>query len=54
MTAVFIELIKEFLAFNSFKDKKISLKEYLTKELNYNEYDANEIVTLYNFEMKYS
>ena len=50
----FIELINEFLAYNSFKEKPIRLKEYLIKELNYTEEDAEEINALYNRGMLYS
>lgn len=54
MTTELIELIKQFISFNSTSEHKISMKEYLIKELNYNEEDANNINEIYNLEMKYS
>lgn len=54
MTTELIELIKDFIAFNKYKTKKIKLKEYLMQELNYCEDDAIDIVKLYNIGMMYS
>ena len=54
MTEEFIELIKEFIDFNSYKEKKYNLKEYLIQILNYDIAEAEDIANIYNLEMKYS
>lgn len=54
MSTELIELVKDLIDFNSYKEKKYTLKEYLIQVLNYNIEEAEDIVIIYNLEMKYS
>ncbi len=54
MTEDFIELLKDFLEFNKYRENKLTLAEYLVQELNYSEEEANEINSIYNLKMNYN